>query len=62
MTSEEAASLAELDAGLVGHNSSFWQLVHVKSHEGFPPESIDGPNFVDEILYVHPFFHSGKSL
>lgn len=37
VTSEDAASHAELDAGLVGHHSSFWQLVHVRFHEGFPP-------------------------
>jgi hypothetical protein len=62
VTSEEAASRAELDAGLVGHHSSFWQLVHVRFHEGFPPESTDGPHFLDEIQHMHPLFHSGDTV
>ena len=62
MTSEEGPSRAELDAGLVGHNSSFWQLVHVRFHEGFPPDSTDGPSFLDEIQHMHPLFHSGDAV
>ena len=45
---DEAISRADLDAGLVGHNSSFWQLVHARFHQGFPPDSTDGPNCLDE--------------
>ncbi len=37
MTIEEGLSCAELDAGLIGNNSFFWQLIHVRFHEGFPP-------------------------
>jgi hypothetical protein len=39
MMSEEAATHAELEAGLVGHKSPFWQLVHLRFNEGFPPDS-----------------------
>jgi hypothetical protein len=59
MTNEESVLHADLNAGLVGYNSSFWQLVHVRLHQGFPPGSMDGRNFLDEIHHLHPLFHSG---
>jgi hypothetical protein len=59
MTSEEAASHAELDTGLVGHPSSFWQLVYVRFHEGSPPESTNRSNFLDKVQHMHPLFHFG---
>jgi hypothetical protein len=62
MTSEETISHADLDAELVGHNSSFWQLVHMRFHEGFSPDSMDGQNFLDEIHHLHPLFHSGDTV
>lgn len=61
MTSEEAATRAELDAGLVGHKSPFWQLVHLRFNEGFPPDSTDGPTFANLIHHMHPLFHTGDT-
>jgi hypothetical protein len=40
--SEDTCTLAELDAGLVGHKSQFWTMVEYCFNEGFPPDSVDG--------------------
>jgi hypothetical protein len=35
LRSEESATCAELDAGLVGHNSPFWRIAEARFNEGF---------------------------
>jgi hypothetical protein len=60
--SEEAATRAELDADLVGHKLHFWQLVHLRFNEGFPPDSTDGPTFANQIHHMHPLFHTGDTV
>jgi hypothetical protein len=57
MRSEEAATCAELDAGLVGHNTPFWRMVETRFYGGFPSEVVDGMTFGDMIHHLHPLFH-----
>jgi hypothetical protein len=47
MGSEEAATRAELDSGLVGHKSPFWKMVESRFNGGFPPDGVDGITFAD---------------
>jgi len=60
LRSEESATCAELDAGLVGHKSPFWRMVESRFNEGFPPESTDGMTFGDLIHHLHPLFHQSN--
>jgi hypothetical protein len=62
MSSEEMISCADLDSGLVGHNSSFWQLVHIRFHQCFSSDSIYGPNFLDEIHHLQCRRRSWQSM
>ncbi len=61
MMSEEAATWADLDAGLVGRKSPFWQLVHLRFNEGCPPDGTDGPTFANQIQHMIPLFHTGDT-
>jgi hypothetical protein len=61
LSSEEAATRAELDAGLVGHKSPFWKMVESRFNSGFPPEGVDGMAFADLMHHIHPLFHNGDT-
>jgi hypothetical protein len=61
ISSEEAAARAELDAGLVGHNSPFWSMVEARFNGGFPSEGVDGVTFVDMIYLLRPLFHQNDT-
>jgi hypothetical protein len=47
-------SRADMDAGAVGGNSTYWKLVEQRFNEGFPDNSVDGPVFADKIHFMHP--------
>jgi len=34
----------------------------LRSNEGFPPDSIDGPTFANQIHHMHPLFHTGDTV
>jgi hypothetical protein len=59
MHSKESATRAELDAGVVGHKSPFWQLVESRFNNGFLPDGTDGQAYADLIHHIHPLFHTG---
>ena len=61
LRSEESATRAELDAGLVGHNSPFWKIVESSFNEGFPCDGTDGMTFADLIHHLHPLFHQNST-
>jgi hypothetical protein len=61
LSSEEAATRAELDAGLVGHKSPFWKMVESRFNSGFPPEGVDGMTFADLMHHIYPLFHYGDT-
>ncbi len=61
MKSEEAATCAELDVGLVGHSSPFWSMVEARFNGGFLSEGVDGMTFVDMIYLLHPLFHQNDT-
>jgi len=46
-------SCAELDAGLVGHNSQIWWLIESRFSDGFPPNRVDGQKYTDLIQELH---------
>jgi hypothetical protein len=46
-SSEDTATRAELDAGVVGHNSQFWTLVESHFNSGFPSDGLDGQKYSD---------------
>jgi len=53
LTSEQSATRAELDTGLVGHRSPFWQMVENRFNEGFPPDGyMVGPLVTYFITYT----------
>jgi len=59
--SEESATCAELDAGVVGYRSLFWTMAENRFNEGFPPEGVDGMTFADLLHHLHPLFHQNES-
>jgi hypothetical protein len=59
--SEESATCAELDAGVVGYKSLFWTMAENRFNEGFPPEGVDGMTFADLLHHLHPLFHQNES-
>ncbi len=61
MRSEEAALHAELDAGLLGHNSPFWRMVEARFNRGLPLEGVDWMTFGDMIHHLHPLFHQNDT-
>ena len=50
LTSEQSANHAELDTGLAGHRSPFWQMVENRFNEGFPLDGVAGRTFGDLLL------------
>jgi hypothetical protein len=62
MHSEESATHAELDAGVVGHKSPFWQLVESRFNNGFLPDGTDGQADADLIHHIHPLFNTGDEV
>jgi len=57
LTSEQTITRAELDAGLVGHNSPFWKMVESRFNSGFLPDGVDGIAHADLVHHIHPLFH-----
>ncbi len=52
LTSEQTITHAELDAGLVGHNSPFWKMVESRFNTGFQPDGVDGITHADLIHHT----------
>jgi hypothetical protein len=55
LRSEQCATRAKLDAGLVSSKSVFWVTV-AKRIEGFPSDGPDGMTFADILHQTQPLF------
>jgi hypothetical protein len=50
----EDVSRTDLDTGAIGGNCTYWMLVEQWFNEGFPDNSVDGPDFADKIHFMQP--------
>ncbi len=61
LKSEPTVTHAELNAGLVGHNSPFWKMVESRFNTGFEHDGVDGIAYTDLIHHIHPLFHQNDN-
>ncbi len=62
LRSEQCATHAELDAGLVGSKSLFWVTVENRFNKGFLSNGPNGMAFADLLHQPHPLFHQNDTI